>query len=318
MFRNVCFTHNNPEGLLDFDVETMEYLVYQEEIGDAGNYHFQGYCEFAARTRQARAKEILGGRTVHIGHREGTQEQAIDYCKKQFHDDGSDKRLPHTEVHEWGTPRSQGKRNDLEAFKDAVMSGARRRDLVDDHYKTLARYSRFYDTLNQMNRPVRTKELVVTLHIGPTGTGKTRTVFDRFASGTEFWNAPINNGTMWFDSYDGQSTVLFDDFAGKASHTTLSSLLRLLDQYSELVPTKGSHTWWCPEVIFVTTNIEPRDWYTWGNRGEQYWALARRFHKVYLFHMPVSDEDCGYVEPPLGVARWFEDNKPDEVDLPEH
>ncbi len=265
-YRAVVFTWNNPEGHLEFDADKMEYLVYQEEIGDSGTYHFQGYCEFKTQLRMAAAKELLGGDTVHLERRRGTQEQAIAYAKKE------DTRIDGP--FEFGIPRSQGKRMDLEGFKNAVMSGKRKRDLIDDHYPIIARYPKFYDQLTMMNRPVRSTELVVTLLIGDTGLGKTRSVMEKYGQDDDFWIAPLNNGTMWMDTYDGHTKVLIDDFSGAACHCTLSYLLRLLDRYPVLVPTKGSHTWWLPNEVFVTTNIMPQFWYKWENRGEHYKALA--------------------------------------------
>ncbi len=310
-FRCVCFTHPNPTEMLMFDDETMEYLVYQEEMSASGLYHLQGYCEFTQRVRLARAKEIVGGPTVHVEMRRGTQLEAAAYCKKQFNEDGSDKRIAHTEPYEEGTPRSQGKRIDLEAFKNDVIAGVRKRDLVEDHYGIIARYSKFYETLNSLHRPERSQEPVVTLLIGPTGLGKTRYVLDRYKGDDDFWISPLNNGTMWYDAYDGHGAVLLDDFAGKASHLHLTALLRLLDRNTIQVPTKGGHTWWMPNEMFVTTNILPRYWYTWGDRPEQYLALARRFHKVYMYHVPIHANDPGRVE--QHRATWWFENAPPEV-----
>ncbi len=101
-YSNVCFTLNNPEDMIMFDAEAMVYLVYQEEIGDSGTYHLQGYCEFSNRVRLTTAKALLGGATVHLERRRGSQAQAIAYCKD------ADKRLANTEPYEDGTPRTQG------------------------------------------------------------------------------------------------------------------------------------------------------------------------------------------------------------------
>lgn len=305
-YRSVCFTHNNPIEMIEFDHEKMQYLVYQEEIGASHTYHFQGYCEFTNKLRLNPAKELLGGPTVHIERRRGTQAQAIAYAKKD------DTRVAHTQPYEEGEPLSQGKRLDLERFKDEVMKGERMRDLVDDHYMILARYPKFYASLTMMNRPKRTTDLVVTLLIGDTGLGKTRTVMDQFGDDPDFYLAPLNNGTMWYDTYDGHRRVLLDDFSGSASHISLCSLLRLLDRYPLLVPTKGGHTWWLPDEVFVTTNLLPKYWYTWGERGEQYRALARRFHKVTLYYVRLSDADCGHVDQD---ASWWKDNCPREAEM---
>ncbi len=303
-YRNVCFTLNNPEDMIMFDHEEMEYLIYQEEHPDGGTYHLQGYCEFKRQRSLPQAKALLGGNTVHLEPRMGTQAQAIAYCKKD------DTRVPYTVPYEDGTPRTQGKRLDLEGFKEAVLGGANQRELLGDHLGIIARYPRFYTPLTHMCRPVRTTDLVVTLHIGDTGLGKTKAVVDQFGTDPSFYTAPLSNGTMWLDGYDRHSVVLLDDFAGAASHVSLCFMLRLLDRYPVSVPTKGGHTWWLPNEVHVTTNLLPKKWYTWKDRGEQYPALARRFHKVYLYYVRLSDVDCGRVEQdPI----WWEENKPDEA-----
>ncbi len=292
-YRNVCFTLNNPTEALIFNEEKMDYLIYQEEVSESGTYHFQGYCEFKNRTRQAAAKLLLGGDGVHLESRHGTQAQAIAYCKKD------DTRVDGP--YESGQPRTQGKRMDLESFKDEVMAGKRKRDLLDDHVGVIARYPKFYDTLMMMNRPERTTELEVTLLYGETGTGKTRSVYDQFGK-DDLFITPLNNGTMWWDGYDRHKIVLMDDFSGAACHMTLTTLLRLLDRYPVQAPVKGAFTWWLPDQIFVTTNILPRHWFKWENRIEQYKALARRFSKVVTYKQGEEPMDEPFT--------WWAENAP--------
>ncbi len=306
-YRNCCWTLNNPEEATVFDDDTMQYLVYQEEIGESGTYHFQGYCEFLTALCLNTVKRLLGGDGVHVERRRGTQDQAIDYCKREFNEDGTPKRIPGTDVFEEGERRQQGKRVDLESFKNEVAEGARKRDLIADHFKVIAMYPRFYNELTMLNRPKR-EAVTVSLLYGETGTGKTRFVHERFGSDEDFYNAPLNNGTMWYDAYDGHKVVLLDDFAGAASHISLCALLRLLDRYPVLVPTKGSHTWWSPGEIYITTNVLPRNWYKWENRGEQYKALARRFHAVIIYNRHGVDSLSR-----LGREGWWELNAPIEA-----
>ncbi len=290
--------------MIMLDPETMQFLVYQEEIGENGTYHFQGYCEFKYAMNLNPVKAVLGGDSVHIERRRGTAQQAINYCTKE------DTRVPHTEPYASGSPKQQGKRLDLEGFKDEVMGGAKLRDVLDEHFGIIARYPKFYQTLTLLHRPIRENELEVSLFIGDTGLGKTRTVMDQFGTDTSFYRTPLNNGTMWFDGYDGHTAVLLDDFSGASSHVTLCTLLQLLDRYPLLVPTKGGHTWFMPDKIFVTTNVYPKDWYKWENRGEQYKALARRFHKVRLFYLSLSQLGGSYIDQePI----WWQENKPDQA-----
>ncbi len=304
LLRNAVFTLNNPDELLEFNPEYMEYLVYQEEIGESGTYHFQGYVEFKKRVRFNAAKLLLGGDAVHLEGRRGTQAQAIAYSKKE------ETRVAHTVPYEDGEPRTQGKRVDLEAFKDCVYAGDKMRDLIHDHAAIVARYPKFYQTLTQLNRPQRTTDLVVTLHYGETGLGKTKSVMDEWGTSPTFYRTPLSNNTLWFDTYDGHEVVLLDDFSGASSHLPLCTLLQLLDRYPLLVPTKGGHTWWMPNEVHVTTNILPKDWYKWEGRPGQYKALARRFHKVYLYYVPLSGVDRGRI----GQDQcWWVENKPLEV-----
>lgn len=300
-YRNVCFTLNDPDGLLQFDSGFMEYLVYQEEIGEAGNYHLQGYCEFKQALVLGTAKALLGGMTVHLERRMGSAEQAIAYCKAEFNGDGSAKRLPHTSPYEFGEPKQQGKRVDLNVFKDEVISGKRKRDLIDDHLMIFARYPKLYDVINS-NRPEREIPPVVTLLIGPTGLGKSRFVYDKYRGDEELYQTPLSNGTMWYDTYDGHKIVLIDDFAGSASHMHLTTLLKLLDRYPQLVPTKGSHTWFYPTHVYVTTNILPKNWYKWEDRAEQYLALERRFAQTLLFERGEEMVEAS--------STWWKDNCP--------
>lgn len=313
-FMNACFTLNLPEDDEEmedfrppvFDEEVMNYLCYQEEVGASGNYHLQGYVEFTHRLRLNAAKAALGSTTVHLEPRRGTQAQAIAYCRKV-----DETTLPDTFV-EFGELKKQGQRVDLVAFKDAVSGGARLRDLVEDHIGIVARYPKLYNTLTMLTRPKRTadEELVVTLLIGATRKGKSRYVYDKYGDSDDFYGAPISNGTMWFDGYDRQSVVLLDDFAGAANHVALNCLLQLLDRYPVLVPYKGGFCWWMPTQVFITTNIYPKDWYKWENRGEQYKALAARFHTVLYYPVSLPGANHPYLQQ---ERRWWEENAPAEA-----
>ncbi len=82
-YRNWCFTENNPEGLLDpGNWPDCTYCVYQEEIGENGTYHLQGYVEFSVRHRLGGVKAATGMSTAHFEWRRGSAKQASDYCQK--------------------------------------------------------------------------------------------------------------------------------------------------------------------------------------------------------------------------------------------
>uniref|UniRef100_UPI004048B910 hypothetical protein n=1 Tax=Polynucleobacter sp. TaxID=2029855 RepID=UPI004048B910 len=309
---NWCFTWNNPgERRPVFIVAKMLYLVYQIEIGENGTEHVQGYVEFKEKKRMSEAQRMITGdheTKPHMEARKGTGEEASDYCKKL------DTRKPGETWHEFGERKisQAGRRNDLKEFKDEVLSGKRKRDLFDDHYGTICRYPKFYNTLTLAVRPRPPAEAPqVVLLIGEPGLGKTRYVYERHQEDDELYVAPLSNGTPWYDEYDGHEAVLLDDFSGSSSHMQLVTLLRLIDRYPVMVPTKGAHCWFKPKTIFITTNILPKDWYKWEDRGVQYLALARRFTKVILFYPPLFPEDPGFVE--QNLQEWWVENAPSEA-----
>lgn len=298
---NICFTWNNPpivDGVVQqptFDEAQMHYLVYQYERGESGTYHWQGYLELKARKTYAQARTLLHAPAAACFNRRGNQQQAIDYCKKE------DSRVEGATPFEHGVPKvtNQGSRTDLTEFKDAIKDGKRKRDLVDDHTTCMAKFGRFYDTVRGLYRPERTEMRKIYLLIGPPRCGKTRSVMEqhRGEKRHDLFDMPLSNGTMWHDGYDGHSHVLIDDFAGAASHITLTNFLRLIDPWNPVqVPIKGGFVWWDPDVIYITSNIFPREWYKWENRVVQYRAMAERFHAVFDFYEYTEGGD-----PPVGA-----------------
>lgn len=84
-FKNVCFTTSFdkcPSGPV-FGHEDITFLVFQKERGkDDGYIHWQGYAE-ASRVlsiKQWQDRLVIG--KSRIAKRNGTQEQAVKYCKK--------------------------------------------------------------------------------------------------------------------------------------------------------------------------------------------------------------------------------------------
>jgi len=295
-YRNFCFTWNNPpfEGgnVVEplFDAAKMHYLVYQYELGENGTYHWQGYCELKNRKRLNQLKDMIGSNSIHVEPRRGTAKQASDYCKKD------DTRVPGGVFYEHGEMKetTPGARQDIEAFRDDILSGKRKRDLLDDHCLPMAKYPKFYQMVRGLEMPERENRLKVYLLIGPPGCGKTRSVYEAYKGEKkkDLFRVPLSNGTMWFDGYDGQPAILIDDFTGEI---TLKNFLNIIDVYPIQVPVKGEHVWWMPDKIYITTNIYPRNWYKWENRVIQYRAMARRFHAVFdFFEMEVN------ADPPVG------------------
>ncbi len=279
----------NPEQFLELmrNFPNVRYVVFQGEEAETGTPHYQGYIEF---TGVKRLVALTRYKQMHYEPRRGSREQARQYAMKE------DTRVAGPWEHGEWEAGGAGARNDLVAFRNAVQSGANKRTMIEDHPLAMARYPRFYGTIRSTVRPVREEDLVIRLNYGTTGTGKTRYAFDTYP---DLFEVPISNGTLWFDGYDMHKNVLFDDFCGAASKITLDNVLKLFDRYPRQVPVKGEYVWWLPTNIVVTTNIHPRNWYTWEGREMQYDALKRRITVVYVYEEgvePVLQEKQDFFE----------------------
>lgn len=285
-----CFTSNTAEDRKFLQTITgglgalggaVRYIVFQKERASTGKTHYQGYVEFSKSYRLNSVRGFIDGKG-HYEPRRGTAAEAIAYCKKE------ESRLEGP--WEFGeASKGAGTRTDLEGFKEAIKGGKRRKDLYDEHPTLMAKYPKFYEGFRLTLQRESWRPVQCVLLIGDTGTGKTRWVYDNWL---DFWRLPMITTTLWFDTYDGQTHVLLDDFAGAMSKVSLVATLKIFDGYFIKVPIKHGFTWWGPSHIAVTTNIEPKYWYRWKNREHQYMALARRFTKV--MHFTVEDGVINY------------------------
>lgn len=79
------FTINNPDISIDQMKDIMasvkiSYYIFQEEQGEKGTRHFQGYIEFKKPTRLSAIKKLFP--KIHAEMSKGTRQQNIDYCSK--------------------------------------------------------------------------------------------------------------------------------------------------------------------------------------------------------------------------------------------
>lgn len=287
--RNWCITvfdfpHEDGTGFsLPDRHPDFKYCILQlEQCPTSQRLHWQGYIELKKPYRMAGLKKLCNDQTMHLEARRGTQQQAIDYCKKLDTAVGT--------FMEFGTLQTeQGKRSDLESLVAMTRAGATTKELLDAHPGTYARYYRAVDHIRHsgaIDKPDRNQvgDLEVALFFGTSGQGKSRRAEEWAAeNGYSYWALPIqNNGTLWFHNYNGEQVAVLEDFSGKIH---LDQLLRILDRYPCQVPTKGGFVWWCPRFIIITTNVHPLDWYDYTKRADSWNALKRRIHQTINFNL---------------------------------
>ena len=265
--RNYVFTINNWTEEDETRIEQVasgeqcRYLVYGRETGDNGTPHLQGYVEWSSGVSIAASRARFGGRG-HFEARMGTAAQAADYCKK----DG--------DVVEFGTISQAGRRSDLAALRQDLESGDSLRLVSQNHFSNFVRYQRgilAYRSLHSEKRDFATE---VKVYWGVAGTGKSRRAY---AEADDPW---VWGGDGWFDGYDGDEHVVMDDFRGSCMKPSM--FLKITDRYPCRVPIKGAFVNWRPRTIWITSNVDPREW--WPNvDAETQRAVLRRITEEVVF-----------------------------------
>jgi len=181
-------------------------------------------------------------RAAHIEPAYSTAAACIAYCEKE------------NDVLTWGTrPKlSQGRRSDLEDVRLDLEQGYSLKSVARKYFSSFCKYHRAFDKYAAMQVVPRDfKSKVIWLH-GPAGCGKTKWCYDNYPL---LVSLEFQKG--FFSNYNGQETVLFDDY----DHSTFPEELicRILDRYPFQLRQIGGWTEFCPRTILITSNYPPPD-----------------------------------------------------------
>jgi len=267
-----CFTLNNPsveeeEDLMCIIGDRVKFIIWNQEVGSEGTQHLQGYLECGRRILLTTLKRTAGLQRAHLEASKGGFESNMVYCSKDAPlDDGA-----HLVVLGERVSLGQGCRSDLHQIKTSLDQGVSLSQIANDHFTDFVRYHRGIVAYMNATSTTRDWETEVRVYWGETGSGKTSRAF-REASFPY-----MHPGGMWFDGYCGQDHVIFDDFGG--SEFKITYLLKLLDRYPMRVPVKGGFVQWKPRIVWITSNIDPNDWYK-SAKSASVKALFRRFTSI--------------------------------------
>lgn len=206
--------------------------------------------------------------TAHLDKREGTHEEARDYCTLPEYK-GKPKEVlagPWT-VGEWSDtagPSKGGKVNGSKilAVKKLIDEGAHEAELYQAHFGEMLRYQKNFEryrvAMRSKHRTWQTKSVVLW---GPPKTGKSKEAWEVAIANfgeDDVYPLSLEEGTVWWDGYSGQKCVVVEEFYGQMK---ISYLLKLLDRYPLLVQTKGGMTPFVAEMMIFTSNEHPKMWY---------------------------------------------------------
>jgi len=272
--RSVCFTLNNWTNaeltLCKAFAAQCSYLIVAEEVGEHGTPHLQGYAEFAnpraTGENWKNMKKCFGSERYHFEPRRGTAQQASDYCEYADYPECIVKNDP---LYKFGEISQQGNRTD---WNTAVSTLATKTvvDVIQTQPQLLPAIRALERYKQLVIEPIEREVRVIVL-IGPPGTGKSHYCWEKHP------NLFSKSSGQWWDGYNGEETILLDDFYGDYDYP---ELLKVLDRYKYRVPIKGAFVGARWTTVYITSNQEPERWYKQYKRID---ALNRRIsEKIYL------------------------------------
>ena len=277
------YTHDRIKEQL-FKFKSLLYFCMSDEIGENQTYHTHIYMQASSGVRFSTIKKRFDG--GHFEMAQGTPQQNRDYVFKEGKWKGTAKEetnLPDTHEEYGELPlERQGARNDLADLYDMIKSGMSTFEILENAPQYITQFERI-DKIRQTLLEERYKNewrnLEVTYIWGLTGSGKTRSVMEKYGYPNVY---RVTDYDHPFDSYKGQDVVVFEEFR---SSLRIDDMLKYLDGYPVELPARYFNKTVCFHKVFIITNIDIRNQYK-NVQEEQpttWHAFLRRIHSVQVF-----------------------------------
>lgn len=240
-----------------FNQTLLKYLCFQREACPTTNrLHWQVFLCFKTKQRQREAEKkylslICSGQIpvqLRPMYKNSSPSLCIQYCSK------TESAVPNT-FQEYGErPAGQGTRNDLVSACQLINNGVSINNIILEN-PAHARHAKHLQTYSSAMLEVASKQMrTVQVHYleGPPGTGKSYTALQLIGTTPYFKPTLPDNGTIWFDGYNGEPVLWLDDF--KHTNYGMENIARLCDVYPLQLPVKGSFTYALWTAVIITSN----------------------------------------------------------------
>lgn len=277
--RGWVFTINNYN---EFDIERVKTIECKGmkaglEVGESGTPHIQGavYFENAISLESVRKRISTKG---HYEAMRGSWEHQ-DYCLK-------DEQV----IRNYGEGPQQGKRVDIEEFRDAIKSGLTEEDAYEQYFPIMAKYPRFYggykDAMNR--KKFRTEMTKCKWYWGGTNVGKSHRIIQPFIDSDSmdmvYQHEAADKG--WWDGYEGQPIVVLNEFHGEISY---AELLTLIDKWPKDVSRRGrAPTPFLAKEILISSPSPPEKVYSRQNEKDD--SIQQLLRRVEVIHCTEREE----------------------------
>ncbi|MGN0544170.1 MAG: viral replication protein [Acutalibacteraceae bacterium] len=261
------------------------YFCMCDEVGAEGTYHTHIFVCFENAVYFSTLKKRF--HTAHIEQAKGSSQENRDYIRKEGKYIDSDKK----ETNIIGTFEEDGEmpldkkaknKSVSEDVFDMLESGCTVVEIIKKHpsYATKAfsleqaRQTILEEKFKNVRREVETFYIY-----GETGTGKTRSVMDKYGYSNVY---KITNYEHPFDGYKDESIILFDEYR---SSLPIGDFLQYLDCYPCRLPARYHDKVACYTKIFIISNIPLNQQYKniQIEQPKTYNALIRRISEITKF-----------------------------------
>lgn len=284
--------------------KTMCYWCMADEIG-AGEHtpHTHLFINLSpSNCRFSTLKSKFPG--AHIEKVVGTSRENRDYILKDGKWKDSEKGTTSVEgtFEEFGEcpEEHQGKSHGADRILELLKDGADNLEVIEavpSAMKIIDKVERTRSMLRDVQFSKSWRDLTVTYIFGKTGSGKTRSVMDRYGYENCY---RVTDYKHPFDTYDGQDVIIFEEFRGGLKH---GDMLNYLDGYPLLLPCRYFNRQACYTKVFLITNVPPDSQYM-NIDMESRQAFYRRIHRVVRFWDDGRFSEYPSVEACQNATRW--------------
>lgn len=266
------------------------YLSIGKHTGHKTGYqHCHMNLEMTEQKTMAWLKRELFMRgDIHCEIRKGTREQCDGYLNKDgyFREIVNLRRL------------QPGRRTDLDRIKELIDEGTSFFDLYSENFSATVRYEKGLRNYIAMRDSIEATSTIfeppqIIVYVGPSGSGKTwRCATDPDYINGKGYRFPVQmDSKIYFDGYDRQKCLWFDEFSGKCMQFT--KFCQLTDRFGARYETKGGSVLiFGIKKILISTIQFPHLWWAGSERfNTDTEQLYRRLTHCYYLGRPRISAD---------------------------
>ena len=277
------FSHERIKQSLS-SLKSVVYWCMCDEIGEQGTPHTHLYLYAKNAIEFTTLQTRFYG--AHIEAAKGTHQENRDYIRKEGkwqEDRKHETNLPDTFEESGELPPERSKR---ESFSEEVLhmieDGASNAEILRSAPSALTKLphiEKARQTLLEEQYREKWRDLEVTYMFGPPGSGKTRSVMEKYGYSNVY---RVTNYNHPFYGYSGQDVLLFDEFR---SSLPITEMLNYLDGYPISLPCRYADKTACFTKVFIVSNIPFEKQYSNVQTDEPvtFDAFRRRIHKFEEF-----------------------------------